>query len=212
MGRDKVTVLHQTGIDENLDRDRNQQLKMPYSVDVAIEGVSMLLYHRYDPDSVESRAGAKKGSKEKKTDDVESCVYRVPETHELALPAVAIKESICNAAKFAQDPRSPRKSARDLYRASIIVSPDLIPTGKATWDGMDRRGVRVQQNRVTRLRPFLDKGWKVDFVIDVLEPEYIQPAWLQEQVERAGRLVGLLDFRPDFGRFRVTRFETKKLE
>ena len=38
-------------------------------------------------------------------------------------------------------------------------------------------------------------------------PEYIPPDALQDVLVNAGRLIGLADFRPTYGRFAVQRFE-----
>jgi hypothetical protein len=40
----------------------------------------------------------------------------------------------------------------------------------------------------------------------VLTPEYIDPALLREVIATAGRLVGVGDFRPTYGRFSTTGF------
>jgi hypothetical protein len=37
-------------------------------------------------------------------------------------------------------------------------------------------------------------------------PEYVSPEMLHGLLTDAGRLVGLADFRPTYGRFRVTQF------
>jgi len=42
-------------------------------------------------------------------------------------------------------------------------------------------------------------------------PEYISPAFLLDLLTQAGRLCGLCDHRPTYGRFQVTSFETKEL-
>lgn len=59
--------------------------QQPYRVEVKIKGVSPVLFHRWNCESVESKSKAKKGSAEKKSDDVESYVYR-NEKGELAIP------------------------------------------------------------------------------------------------------------------------------
>jgi hypothetical protein len=41
----------------------------------------------------------------------------------------------------------------------------------------------------------------------VLVPEYIAPDLLHEVISNAGRLVGIADFRPTFGRFAISGFE-----
>lgn len=181
----------------------------PYAVAVTIVGREPMLCHRYDTEVVAQRSGAAKGSKDKKTDNVESYVYRLPDGT-CGMPGINFKACICEAAKYTQDPRSPRKSARDLFRAGIKVHGDAS-FGKDTWDYLDVRKVNIQRNAVTRQRPAFAAGWRLSFEIDVLLPEYIDPATLNEIVVRAGRLVGLGDFRPDFGTFQIERFEVIEL-
>src|SRR5512134_533370 len=96
----------------------------PYVVSVAIEGVADILLHRWNPEAVEEKARAAKGSAAKKSDDLESYVYRT-ETGEIAIPGEYLRQSIIAAAKFRQDPRSPRKSAMDLYKAGVIALTPL---------------------------------------------------------------------------------------
>ena len=180
---------------------------LPYIAHVTIEGTADLLFHRWNVESVAEKANAAKGSKAKKTDDVESYVYRNAEG-ELCLPGEYVRQAIITAAKFRQDPRSPRKSAFDLFKAAIISLTDLATLGKANWDYLDQRRVQVQRNSITRCRPAMHKGWKADFQLMVNLPEYVPQEILQEVLANAGRLIGVGDFRPTYGRFSVVRFET----
>ena len=59
---------------------------------------------------------------------------------------------------------------------------------------------------VTRERPALKAGWSVTVQLEVLVAEYITPDALSDVLTNAGRLVGVGDFRPTFGRFRIERF------
>ena len=83
---------------------------IPYIVNVTIEGTTPMLFHRWNCEAVEEKANAKKGSAEKKIDNIESYVYRNGKNN-LCLPGEYLRQSIINAAKYQQDPRSPRKSA-----------------------------------------------------------------------------------------------------
>lgn len=76
-----------------------------YSMRTRIEGVSRLLFHRYDPEVAERKSRATKGSREKKTDDIESYLYHDPDGF-LAIPAINIKACILGAARYFSDPRS----------------------------------------------------------------------------------------------------------
>ena len=57
----------------------------PYQVAVTLEGSAALLFHRWNCDAVEAKAKAAKGSAAKKTDDIESYVYR-NDAGEICLP------------------------------------------------------------------------------------------------------------------------------
>lgn len=177
----------------------------PYTVTVSIEGAADFLYHRWNPESVEAKASAAKGSAAKKNDDVESYVYR-NDSGELCIPGEYLRQAIIAAAKFRQDPRSPRKSAQDLFKAAVVTLTPLASVGKKEWDYLDKRRVVIQRNGVNRVRPALRIGWTATFDIMVNLPEYVDRTILRETIESAGRLVGLGDFRPTYGRFGIVAF------
>jgi hypothetical protein len=179
---------------------------LPYRVNVTVQGTADILFHRWSCDAVEAKAKAAKNSKAKKEDDVESYVYRDDESN-LAIPGEYLRQSVIFAAKFRQDPRSPRKSAMDLYKAGVVSLTNLASLGTKQWDYLDRRRVCIQRNGVTRVRPAMLKGWKAEFDLMVLTPEYIDPMTLRDVIEQAGRLIGMADFRPTFGRFGIVNFE-----
>lgn len=181
-------------------------LSIPYAVAVSIEGTSDMLFHRWQSEEVDAKAKSAKNSAAKKTDNVEAYVWR-NEMGELCLPGEYLRRAIVMAAKFKQDPRSPRKSAMDLVNASVISETHLASLGKTTWDFLDRRRVTIQRAGITRTRPGVAKGWRAEFNITVLAPEYIDPAFLRELIGNAGRLVGVGDFRPTYGRFDIVAFD-----
>lgn len=178
----------------------------PYSVAVTIEGSADFLFHRWNNEAVAEKAASAKGSKAKKTDDIESYVYR-NDKGELCVPGEYLRQAIINAAKFKQDPRSPRKSAMDLYKAGIVNLTHLASLKVKDWDYIDQRRVTVQRNGLTRSRPAMKAGYRLDFQLLVNLPEYINTGDLRETIESAGRLIGIGDFRPTFGRFGVVRYD-----
>lgn len=50
-------------------------------------------------------------------------------------------------------------------------------------------------------------GWKCEVDLTVILPEYITQPRLREVLGMAGRLIGVGDFRPTYGRFSMTKFE-----
>ncbi|MCC7229252.1 MAG: hypothetical protein IT203_02595 [Fimbriimonadaceae bacterium] len=186
------------------------EMSTPYVVAVKIQGTSPILFHRWSCDDVEAKASAAKGSKAKKEDNIESYVYR-NESNQICIPGEYLRGAIIQSAKFRQDPRSPRKSGMDLFKAGVVSLDDLCPitaSGKqepaSEWDYLDRRRVMIQRNAVTRIRPAFLAGWSCEVLLQVLTPEYIPVEALAETISQAGRLVGVADFRPTFGRFALT--------
>lgn len=183
-------------------------MSQPYIVTVVLEGTSALLFHRWQCEAVEAKARAAKGSAAKKSDDVESYVWRCPDGT-IGLPGEYLRGAICGpagAAKYRQDPRSPRKSALDLYKAAVVSLTDVASLGSTSWDYIDQRRVTVQRAGVTRMRPAFMPGWSATLDLQCLLPEYVPPTDLLDTITRAGQLVGVGDFRPTFGRFQVTSF------
>ena len=178
----------------------------PYQATVTISGAADFLFHRWNCESVDEKAKAAKGSKAKKSDDVESYVYR-NDAGELCIPGEYLRMAIIGAAKFRQDPRSPRKSAMDLFKAAVVPLTQLATLGKKEWDYEDRRRVVVQRNGINRTRPAMRAGWQATFDLQVLIAEYVDPNILRETIEVAGRLIGVGDFRPTYGRFGIVAFK-----
>lgn len=196
----------------DITNDGAEHLQAPYIARVRVEGTSAMLFHRWSNEDVAEKAKAAKNSKAKKTDNVESYVWR-DEKDYLCVPGEYFRQSIIEAARYRQDPRSPRKSARDLYKASIVALTELAhieKDGKATksWDYLDQRRVVIQRNAVTRVRPAFLVGWQAELEFQILLPEYVIPADFLEVLVQAGRLVGVSNFRPTYGRFQVIKFET----
>jgi len=202
-------------------------LSEPYTVEVVIEGSADILFHRWNPEAVDEKAKAAKGSAAKKSDNIESYVYR-NDAGEICLPGEYLRGAIVGAAKFRQDPRSSRKSAMDLFKAGVVSLTPLAPMysaasrgtasgGKAShgeagcgaatgWDYEDRRRVVVQRSGINRTRPAMKVGWRATFLLLVTLPEYISPQVLNEVIATAGRIGGLGDFRPTYGRFSVVSY------
>ena len=187
--------------------------EQPYVARITIKGTEALLFHVWNIEAIKATAGGPRGSLAKKTDAVETYVRR-DENNLICLPGEYLKMAIVEAAKSKPDPRSTRKSARDLFKAGVIWLSELTPiitaTGDLTekWDFIHGARARVQQSFITRYRPAFHPGWSATIEFLVTTPEYISPELLHDVASSAGRLVGVGDFRPSYGRFRVTHFTT----
>jgi hypothetical protein len=201
-----------TGIG-GVSNDAEASISLPFTIGITIEGTADLLFHRYSADEVAEKGAAAKGSRAKKTDNIEAYLYRDADGY-ICMPGRYLARALQEAGRFQQDPRSPRKSALDLCKAGLVVTPILallIPKAAEgptqEWDYLDRQRVVVQRNAVTRVRPAFTAGWRVTFEIMSLLPEYLTPAFVRRLTDDAGRFIGLADFRPTYGRFNLTRWE-----
>lgn len=177
----------------------------PYTARVTIVGTADLLFHRWSVEGVDEKQRSAKGSKTRKTDDIETYVWR-NESGYICLPGEYLRGTIINAAKYKQDPRSPRKSAMDLYKAGVVSMTILASLGVKKWDYEDRRRVLVQRAAVNRIRPAMKEGWTATVDLLVNLPEYISPKDLHDTITMGGKLVGVADFRPTYGRYMITQF------
>lgn len=182
------------------------ETSQPYRIEATLRGESDMLFHRWNCEAVAAKAVAAKGSKAKKTDDIESFVYR-DDAGRLCVPGSYLRGAIVGAAKFKQDPRSPRKSACDLVKAAVVCLTPLASLGVSKWDYEHACRVTIQRNAITRIRPALKAGWTAKFVIQVTMPEYVSQELLHALLSEAGRSIGLADFRPTYGRFQIVRFD-----
>ena len=183
----------------------------PWAVKATIRGTSPVIWHRWNTESIEEKGKAARGSDIRKTDDVESYVYRDQDGY-ICVPGEYVRQSILGASKRISDPTNIRKRALDLFKASIICTTELAPLlvdGKPCkqWEMIDRRRVRVQQAGITRSRPSFFKGWTAEFTFLNLSPDLISFDLLHDRLISAGRLDGIADFRPTYGRFSVTSFQ-----
>lgn len=184
------------------------QISKPYTAFVTIQGTAKMLMHTWNNEAFDEKAKAKKNSETKKTDNLESYVIR-DKAGRIVVPTLNFCASIRTAGKSFSDPTSPRKSMMDRLKAIVIPAAEysLINDGATAWDFVDRRRVVIQRSGIPRSRPGFYEGWKCEFAITVLEPEYLPIEKLTEIIENAGKFQGLGDFRPTFGRYRISNIE-----
>lgn len=188
------------------------EMEREYIATIRITGTAKLLLHSWSIEAIEEKAAAKKNSAKKKTDDLESYVQRDQEGR-IVMHCKNFCASIRTAGKKYADPTSPRKSMHDLLKAIVQPYDEFSPIngGAKEWDFVDRQRVVIQRAGITRSRPAFYEGWTMTFKILVVEPEYLSPAKLHEIVTRAGKLEGIGDFRPTYGRYRIDSFSVEEV-
>jgi hypothetical protein len=101
------------------------------------------------------------------------------------------------------------KAGKDAMAGLFVAGMSPIqydgPTGvEELWEDERFRlrvPVRVKQARVMRTRPIF-RDWGIEFAVNYL-PEVIKPAEIKSWVQTAGVVIGLSDWRPQYGKFVV---------
>lgn len=130
----------------------------------------------------------------------------------LGVPTAAVWRSIQQAA-------TAFKLGRDVERGLIVddtVEPLVI--GKKTYtvddylaksmNHVDYRPVKVQTSRTMRARVRVAEGWRCTHKMEI-DPDVLDLRNLQPVFARAGRLVGIGDWRPRYGTFELEVAEAK---
>lgn len=177
-----------------------------------ITGSAPLLMHSArlsDPLDPATRALAKVTGKRKKTEDDHAEAARLEHAGSLYLdaelgpyvPGANVEACLFRgASKF---------KLMSTLKTALLIPEEVNPIaykGPRTQDGLwkdkafvHRASVKVGQSRVIRTRPAFH-SWAVS-VLGSLDTEIVDPAAFEQIVETSGRLVGLGDWRPRFGRF-----------
>lgn len=190
-----------------------------YTIDVQVEGTAPLLQHRFPMPEFETMG---KGSKRQTgaTDYTEEWrEYFYANGKGIYQPAVHFESAMIKAAVNFKIQGKRGKSYKDLFKAAVFVTPDEILHGievpeTLDMDGdkplyLDARPVVISRARVVRLRPAFKPGWKLDFIVEVID-DTIHHEVVNDVLTLAGKTVGVGDYRPRFGRFMVTRFSVNK--
>lgn len=188
--------------------------------EVTIEGTAAVVMHNgqtADPLNGYAKAIKQISSKRKKVDadyenmaalEWEAALYLDHGTpRKVVMPGHVIEACIVGGAK--------KSKSGQQAKTALFVDGDGAFTvdGQAvTLDGIKGKdeyrlavAVKVGQARIIRTRPKFDK-WAVTFRLQVMD-DVTNEAEVKDWVGAAGRLVGLCDWRPRYGRFRVMEFK-----
>ena len=114
-----------------------------------------------------------------------------------------------NIERMLQDAAAKNRLGKQ-FKAGVMVPEDgfLIYEGPDTIEELfhdrrfwDTRSAKIQRATVQRTRPIF-RNWSMKFTVHYL-PDIVDPSAVTEAVMIAGRLIGLSDNRPKYGRFEV---------
>lgn len=175
---------------------------------VAITGDTPLLMH--NPAQMRGAQGGKKTIPSAE-DEAAAGRYLMPDGKTLCLKADHIHQCLINASAGFRI--SGRESVAPYMSGSLEIAPELISLGTEKYEIDTRRGV-VQKQGVLRSRPKVFP-WKARFELhydeDVFAEAFLTGTLRDQIFLKAGKAVGLLDYRPAkkgrFGRFHVSKWE-----
>lgn len=183
---------------------------------VCIEGTCPLLQHRFGIQAQTEAAQQVKmvsGQRDFSGEWKNTCYLL---NNEIVQPAEHIWQSMVRSAVNFRIKGKGRKTYKDMISRAVIVEPDLVSFGitlpeEITTDPsqpvyIDIRPVRIQRARVMRERLALRKGWQLSFEILCLDDQ-LPTEVLQAILTYSGESIGIGDYRPRFGRFRVVQFQ-----
>lgn len=186
------------------------------TIDFALEGVTPLIQHRpllADPTHPLSARMKQLTSVRQKSDDDHAAIKRLEllcglywsETAKCPyVPGIAIERTLYEAAKL-------RKLGKAFGRAAVEVPDFEIPliVPRKSWASAEELvddeehihtcGARVQNKLIMRSRPIFPR-WKCHVTVQ-FDPEAIDARDIVSAMQTAGKRIGLLDWRPKFGRF-----------
>jgi len=182
---------------------------------ITIEGVTPLLMNRFPEENEINISGSTSpvlaGDRETPREQAQKKAYRNKDTGELEFPCQNIMACIIEAGKFFTQGKSKLTTQKaSLIPAGVAVEGLTVPFGLDDFE-VDSRSVVIPSTRGRAMchRPRLDK-WKLTFSI-FIDESLFDPKFVREIVDRAGKTVGLGDYRPSckgsFGKFVVKHWE-----
>lgn len=190
---------------------------MLQTIKARIEGAAPLIMHNgqtRDPLNQYSKAIKQISSKRKKTDEDyremaaiewEAGLY-VNEKHQVIIPGFNLEACIVEGAK--------KSKMGQQFKAGFYIENDPVleyegpkDIGKLKESDAHRLtvGVRIGTAAVMRCRPRFSK-WALEFEVNYFD-DVLDSASIKKAIEDAGRLCGLCDWTPRFGRFVLTSFK-----
>ena len=169
--------------------------------DVEIEGIRGLLMH--SPQGMTDESTKRQSGKPDYSQEAEKAIYR-SEDGTIFVPASWIEGTLRRGSTNFKIPGRGKKTYKDLMLSSVEVDPSEIKINPQKYE-IDARSVNVVRQRIIRYRPIFKK-WKLNFKIRVLDDQ-VDATALKEILDYAGSYVGIGDYRPKFGLFKVNTFK-----
>jgi hypothetical protein len=183
-------------------------------IEFEIEGIVPILFNRFtekNQDYLIKRSSGKKKSVEESREEAMEKVYRTG-NGDIGIPALNLRKSILNGCRMAKL-KFGKGSAEPYLRAIMFISPEILQLDRKNPDGIHECAGNIppgpKGHKAMIRRPYCEAGWKFKGIIELVDSR-IDKTIIEESLKEAGMLVGLCDHRPEYGRFKVLKFEECK--
>lgn len=176
-----------------------------YKVKATIKGLSPLRYNRFVIQSKQATNKKKMTEENQKLDALERSYF--DEKKGFYVPAYALRASFVNGGKKVKIGRG---AASKLLEAIMIFDEENYYLGTKEYK-IQEDVVRIPPKtgaRVSQMWVVLPE-WEVTFTVTILDDLFVHDG-LKDSIVSAGMYYGLLDGRPQLGRFELTEYEILK--
>lgn len=191
-------------------------------IDITIKGRTPLLCNKFTDaaqlaaSGVTSRLANTNGDKGEPKEQAEAKLY-LDEKGKPVIPQPNLYRCIIDAGKFFKAGKSKVTTIKSSIIPSCVDLDGLhfIIKSKHGWT-IDTRPVRIPATggRILAHRPAFN-DWELSFMVE-LDTDVMSEGLFRDIVDKAGKAIGLGDFRPDckgpFGKFVVTKWTVRKRE
>lgn len=175
-------------------------------VQVGVEGTTSLLMSK-PPEYLQDEKIHIKNPNLNEDEEAKKKIYILNKV--IYTPATHLRGSLINAGKDLRVKGKGKATYSKLFGSMVEVTPEAIPHLLTDMDVQVDRTVNPSTKGANMTKRPRLKKWKLDF--EILFEDEIPKEVLKEALERAGRYVGIGDWRPEkkgiHGKFMVTKFK-----
>lgn len=196
---------------------------MSYQVNCSIIGTTPILQHKFGADVLDDlmQGATRKSGKEDYRYEWMKTMY-VSRQGYLFQPSSHLEGAMTQAGVLFSVKGRGKKTYKDSVKAYISVSPAEV---LHYWEGepvvspdeslllnptehleVSIMRAKIQRAAITRLRLQINAGWELRFTISVKDDQF-QMDVLRAILDEAGHAIGIGDYRPKYGQFRVDCFD-----
>lgn len=173
-----------------------------YKIKATIVGQSPLRHNKYNEQKGNSGMSSKKSTQAYKDQAMERAYY--DDEGGFYVPKHALKKVICEGGKKVKIGRG---AASTIIKAIFILQGDKFYIGTHKHE-LYTEAVRIPPKTGARVMQYwvMNQEWSCTFEALILD-DVIPAEAIKQSIQFGGLYNGLLDGRPEFGRFELTEFE-----